>query len=155
MSVAVQSLVFSCTFCCSSRIDMIKHSFGTHSMEPTFCGIGGCLHSFQFGSTFSSFKTHASRKHQNWQDVVNETRGVTPTPTLEVPSPAEMRASILDQCTNEGTVTEEVSHSETGPPTSTTSVNGTLHRRLSAKRSAALFLLTFQERYKLPQTPLL
>ena len=49
---------------------MIKHAFEAHSVEATFkitCGINGCLHQFYTGATFSSFKTHASRKHHNWQ----------------------------------------------------------------------------------------
>ena len=68
-------LVRSVLICCNVRLDLIKHLFISHSVEATFhfvCCIKGCLHSFKFGSTYSSFKTHANRKHPNWQDYVNK-----------------------------------------------------------------------------------
>lgn len=89
----VARMVLSCTLCsfrCNMRLDLIKHSFAVHSMEPAFhfvCGIRGCLHSFRFGSTFSSFKSHASRKHPNWQESVNdEATHTAPSPPPLVPS---------------------------------------------------------------------
>lgn len=54
---------------------LLQHSFGVHSVEPSFrlvCGINGCMHCFTYGSTFSSFKSHASRKHPNWKERINE-----------------------------------------------------------------------------------
>ena len=62
--------------------DLIKHSFGAHSMEATFrfnCGIKGCLHQFRSGATFSSFKSHASRKHPNWHKDINNCDQDQPT----------------------------------------------------------------------------
>lgn len=146
-------MVFSCTacsFCCNSRLDMIKHSFGTHSVEPTFhlvCGIRGCLHSFRFGSTFSSFKTHASRKHMNWQHELNESCEATPTPLIEVPVPVSENLAETRQ--------EEFTNDDLSRRSELELLRSnvcTLHSRLSAKRSAALFLLTLKERYKLSQT---
>lgn len=64
-----------CSFRCLLRLQLIQHSFQTHSAEPTFhlvCRIKGCLHGFKFGSTYSSFKSHASRKHCNWQEYIEE-----------------------------------------------------------------------------------
>ena len=79
----------SCSFCCNKRLDLIKHLFVTHSVEPNFyfvCGINGCPHSFKLGSTFHSFKSHASRKHPNWQEFVNdEVTAAAPPPPLLSP----------------------------------------------------------------------
>lgn len=67
-------VMFRCTSCSyrsEAIIAVIKHLFTAHSVEPNFffiCGINGCLHAFKCGSSFSSFKTHASRKHLGWQD---------------------------------------------------------------------------------------
>lgn len=60
-----------CSYRCKAQLNLIKHSFGAHSVEANFkmkCGIKGCLHQFNTGATFSSFKTHANRKHPNWHE---------------------------------------------------------------------------------------
>lgn len=71
-----------CLFRCEEKYGLIKHCFETHSMEPTFtfiCGIGGCLHTFKFGSTISSFKTHASRKHPSCREESSEANNIPPS----------------------------------------------------------------------------
>ena len=157
-------MVHSCTFCfyrSNTRLNLIKHSFASHSMEPTFhiaCGMKGCLHPFKFGSTFSSFKTHASRKHPNWQEPVDDEAAtvtiVPPPPSLtpsldstqdhlatisQIPDPVELTEGLTVNehlAGNSGSLTH-FTPSQFCPP---------------AQRTAALFLLTFQERYKLSQT---
>lgn len=139
-----------CPYCCNVRLDLIKHLFSSHSVEATFhfvCGIKGCLHSFKFGSTYSSFKTHANRKHPNWQDYVNE-RDATPlllptssssmhllNPESDLPA-ADLPAEYLPELP------------ESPEPVV---MDAELMSCPSAQRTAALFLLTFQERYKLSQ----
>ena len=141
-----QGVVFLCTLCafrCGTRLELVKHYFATHAVEPKFrlvCGIKGCSHTFYFGSTFSSFKTHASRKHTNWKENLTES-------TLAL----EPSTSISEvQPTPEVDATEVVS-----PPTSNLQdfESEALHRTpcRSAKETAALFLITFKEQYKLPQ----
>lgn len=69
-----EEICLLCAYRCSSKIDLIKHLFGAHSVEATFrfkCGINGCSYQFRSGATFASFKTHANRKHPNWQDNVD------------------------------------------------------------------------------------
>ncbi len=143
-------MVFSCTFCtycCNVRLDVIKHLFSSHSVEATFnfvCGIKGCLHSFKYGSTFSSFKTHANRKHPNWQDCVNDAEAMPPLlpvlPSLSVP----LLNSEPDLTANDD-LTEPVSNDMVDVS------NAELRPCPSTQRTAALFLLTFQEKYKLSQ----
>ena len=137
-----------CSYCCEARLDLVKHAFGVHSVEPTFylvCGIKGCLHSFTFGATFSSFKTHATRKHPRWQEYVNEVEpedsALPLVPSLnqdcghEVSEPPELMAPV-NNC----------SFSVPGPSVQPKSYPQT------TQRTAALFLLTFQEKYRLSQT---
>ena len=64
----------SCSYRCKTQLKLVKHTFESHSIEPTFqykCGIKGCIHQFHSGSTFSSFKTHANRKHPNWHESIS------------------------------------------------------------------------------------
>ena len=146
-------MVLSCTFCpfcCNVRLDIIKHLFSSHSVEATFhfvCGIKGCLHSFKFGSTYSSFKTHANRKHPKWQDYVNEPDA---TPLLSTSSSMylmnpEFDLSVLNEHLPE--LPEPVRAVDSVPVVLDTQLTSCP----SAQRTAALFLLTFQERYKLSQ----
>ena len=137
-----------CSYCSNTRLSLIKHSFGSHCTEPTFhfvCGVKGCLHSFKFGSTFSSFKTHASRKHPNWQESVNDEAAaitITPPPPLLTPS--------LDPDLN---ATQNPFELPEGPTIGGHCISGPLTNPVaSSQRTAALFLLTFQEQYKLSQT---
>lgn len=63
-----------CSYCCKEQLDLIKHSFGAHSLESSFhfkCGIGGCLHQFHTRTTFYSFKSHADRKHPHWRERIS------------------------------------------------------------------------------------
>ena len=126
-------------------------------MEPNFyfvCGINGCPHSFKLGSTFHSFKSHASRKHPNWQEFVNdEVTAAAPPPPLLSPllDPDEADLSTVGgySADEENTLcaieagaaapvySRETSTSRLCPP---------------AQKAAALFLLTFQERFKLSQS---
>lgn len=138
-------MVLSCTFssyCCNVRLDLIKHLFSSHSVEAMFsfvCGIKGCRHSFKFGSTYSSFKTHANRKHPNWQDYVNE---LDATPLLPTSSSIHLNPESDSPSANECLP-------ELPEPVI---LDTALTSCPSAQRTAALFLLTFQERYKLSQT---
>lgn len=138
-------MVLSCTFCSyryNVRLDLIKHLFTSHSVEVGFhfvCGIKGCLHSFKFGSTYSSFKTHANRKHPNWQDHVNEPDA---TPLL-LPTSSSMH--LLNPESDLTAVNEYL------PESPEPVVLDTELTCPSAQRTAALFLLTFQERFKLSQ----
>ena len=121
-----------------ARLDFVKHSFGVHSVEPPFrfvCGINGCMHCFTYGSTFSSFKSHASRKHPNWQERINEAECFvhpTASPSTDVLSGHE-------------THDEEITMNDVEP------VEPMDYYPL-AQRTAALFLLTFQEKHRLSQT---
>ena len=133
---------------------MIQHFFQTHSSEPTFsfiCGIKGCrLHTFKIGATYHSFKSHASRKHPDWQHQVNEWS--EEVPSTSSPNEANESSSTIEsnftnshddvpdaqprQVEDESyMIVEQEAPSHTLQPMPTS--------------SAALFLLTFQEKYKL------
>ena len=153
-----------CSYRCGERLDLIKHQFGAHSFEPTFrlfCWIKGCQHCFRTGSSFSSFKTHANRKHKNWQDSINDTESLTSV------SPAVLLASSTEQSTSILPVDVDVSdHNDTSSAVPDTpapddrqldTVTNSLTSHLpldgsfAARRAAALFLLTFKEKHELAQ----
>lgn len=126
-------------------------------MEPAFhfvCGIRGCLHSFKVGSTYSSFKSHASRKHPNWQESVND-EAVERSPPL-TPSLSEDLNSQILTLTQSGCpilTGQEFASGETACSLCTVQLLTTPPLSCpSAQRAAALFLLTFQEKYKLSQS---
>lgn len=122
-------------------------------MEPTFtfvCAIKGCPHCFKFGATFSSFKSHCSRKHPNWQQYVNDVTDPGP--------PDERNVTMLESHSNPETPVDDNS-TELQPQSVESlesfdrSTNMTEHvSMLQVQKSSALFLLSCKERFRLPQT---
>lgn len=148
-------MVLHCSFCsfhCRVRLDLIKHVFSSHSLEPTFtfvCAIKGCPHCFKFGATYSSFKSHCSRKHPKWQQYVND---------VSDPDPPEIEVTMLESHSNpEDPINDdstELQHQSCG---SLESVNRSTDMTeqvsmLHVQKSSALFLLSCKERFRLPQT---
>ena len=139
-----------CCYCCDRMLHLVKHIFETHSFDPTFayvCGINGCIHLFKVGSTYSSFKTHANRKHPKWKD---EMENITPPDGSVVPrnslTSLEGRVALSVRIPN-----EESSFNDIDPvvvPGAVLDETSSFH---SPERTAAMFLLTFKEKYKLPQ----
>lgn len=159
-------MVFSCSLCpyrSDARFHLIKHTFDCHAMEPSFhfiCGLQGCQHSFKFGSSFSSFKSHASRKHKNWQavlevdDAESSIRSAAVTTFDSVPPGGDVDLPLISPVTNEPDlpmVQPSVSfvQDNSDPNRSENSAESGVS---PASKSAAMFLLTFKERYHLPQT---
>lgn len=157
-------MVFSCSLCpyrSDRRFHLIKHTFDCHSMEPSFhfiCGMQGCQHSFKFGSSFSSFKSHASRKHKNWQAIleVNDAESSISSLSAAISTfdSGDVDLPFLSPVTNEPDSTM------VQPSASFVQDNSDLNRSENsadsgvspASKSAAMFLLTLKERYNLPQT---
>ncbi len=147
-----------CSYRCNTRLEFVKHSFSCHSVEATFhfvCGIQGCVHSFKFGWRFSSFKSHASRKHKNWQECNVSTSAETVT--LDYPTlPLEPLPHFSPVTSSPLSVAIPVNHADCSLPLSLPLSGMSAHCNESssfrAQRTAASFLLTFKEQYKLPQT---
>lgn len=129
--------------------------FAVHTVERTFrfvCDVNGCQHTFKSGSSFSSFKTHASRKHPNWQELVNTDAAAT------IPS-APMPVLSLDSAEHPQ-VNENIVEDNLDPLPGADMpmicvpevICSSLHFRPLAQNTAALFLLTFQEKYELSQS---
>ena len=128
-------------------MNFVKHCFEVHSVEPTFrfvCGINGCVHYFSSGSTFSSFKSHASCKHPNWQECFNGTSAGESCDPTSFSSTDELLAN--ETCEYETTV------NDVEPVISMDCDDLQALGHPSAQRTAALFLLTFQEKHRLNQT---
>ena len=159
-------MVFSCSicpYCLDARFYLIKHTFDCHSMEPYFhfiCGFQGCQHSFRVGSSFSSFKSHASRKHKNWQavlevdDAESSIRSLSAAGTRsDSVAPGDVDLPLISPVTNGPDMTMEQ------PSVSFVQENSDMNKKNTAEfgvspacKSAAMLLLTFKERYNLPQT---
>ena len=147
-----------CSYRCKLQLDLIKHSMDTHSLEQTFhlkCGIRGCLHTFTFGSTFSSFKTHANRNHSNWQAYLKSDENASSVPSPLSPLP-ELSSHPIDDPPTEFTY-NEIDHHEGDyvPAFAELSKHdipqSSLDRSRSPQYTAAMFLLAFKEKYKLSQ----
>lgn len=106
------------------------------------CSISDCLHSFTYGSSFSSFKTHANRKHPRWQEYVNDSRPVATVAEVShfVETDNERQCLYLPEQSSSEVSDLPVPHPEVEVESCPT-----------AQYTAALFLLTFQERYRLSQ----
>ena len=144
-----------CAYCCDTLLQLTKHMFEAHSFEPTFsyaCGIGRCTHIYKAGSTFSSFKTHVNRKHPNWQD---EIENMSPTGELAAVvlrdgSPSE-DCDPLTPLINEQHLHDDLDAANREAELETACEETPNKDHPSAERAAATFLLTFKERFKLPQ----
>ncbi len=150
-ALTVSEMVFacsSCSFICEERLTLIKHHFSSHCFEPGFsltCGIQHCMHTFKFGSTFSSFKSHANRKHCHWQQSLSEAlnEGSTnSTPSNSINNSEYVNSGAVD--------TTPEHHLPPSPSLDDQSLDATTSE--VAKKRAALFLLTFKEKYVIPQT---
>ena len=102
------------------------------------------MYQFLPGSSFSSFKTHANRKHPNWQQAISvesvqiSEEPVTPSGQTEENDPNHHDDSIY---LGEGMDVDEMvltacDHAD---------------ENVDPKRTAALFLLTFKEKFNLSQ----
>ena len=146
-------LMFACQFClfrCERRLHLIKHSFESHSFKSTFyfnCGIRYCMHLFKVGSSYSSWKTHASRKHPNWQNEMENYATVAPaeTPTVHCSDEDETLQSSPVAVSVSGSNADDVDdHGELAKSQDD-------HIFAYLKYTAALFLLTLKEQHKLSQ----
>ena len=156
-------MVFLCVLCSyrsDTRFNLINHSFDCHSVEPSLhlvCGLQGCQHSFKFGSSFSSFKSHASRKHPNWQvslehegsaditsTALDSVSTHPPSSDVEVPSLVPTLSSLT------ATVQPSASTAHDIEDNMDLSTSENCVGVSSASTTAAMFLLTFKERYSLP-----
>ena len=141
-----------CSYRCKAQLDLIKHSFGAYSIESTFifkCRIRGCLHQFRSGTSFVSFKSHADRKHPNWRDNVSNSTALPARHQQITPTDNELEREPFE---NLSSYDESVSTSlpriiDSNP------LNGTPEKSIppTPQHTAALFLLTLQERFRLPQ----
>ena len=108
------------------------------------CGIKGCLHSFKYGSTYSSFKTHASRKHPNWKQCLSAETGSTPSQDT-MPESEDIPVTLQEDITE----IRDVTMSRGGSDASTAADSAVSISASSAssiaQRTAAMFLLTFQD----------
>lgn len=150
MDVTTTNQCFYCLFCSSSTLDVLKHSFESHSNQVNFrvvCSINGCQHTFCSGSSFSSYKTHASRKHPQWQENMNSCKIIYGGPALE-PNLSSTAASgdMLSNQSIDGRMSD-MSHRDESRPRDDRSVV----KHHSTDKAVAQVLLTLQERYKTPQ----
>ena len=145
-------MVYSCRSCsyrCPSWRSWLRHTFEAHSSEPGFCytcGIDGCTSSFNL---FSSLSSHLSRKHPLFVEPASPTEVGTVGTTSDCDSaldPCDVLHdsiscdSAFDSCDDIDSELEDAAY-----PYSVSST-------ASAKRSAALFLLTLKEKHKVTQT---
>ena len=105
------------------------------------------MHLFKVGSSYSSWKTHASRKHPNWQNEMENYGTIAPA---EIPT---VHCSDEDETLQSSPVAVSVtgSHADDVDDHGELAKSQDDHIFADLKRTAALFLLTFKEQYKLPQ----
>lgn len=110
----------------------MRHTFECHSSEPNFKF--SCLHCHQSFSIYSSMISHLSRKQRFSADVPDPYDTVSETSQIQTQSDLDLDHALENAEFN-------------GDDTSVSS-------RYLAQKSAALFLLTLKEKYKLTQTAL-
>ena len=63
---------------CSYRLDddvvFLKHLFEAHGLESNFSytrGFNGCRRTFTLGALYDAFRSHCDRKHHNWKESLD------------------------------------------------------------------------------------
>ncbi len=153
MSSTTRIKCLMCSYQTSKQLEFIKHAFSSHSMDLSFifhCGIEGCLHSFKYGSTYCSFKTHAIRKHRNWQQQVNSrSTSIDVTESTTRTRSSQTLHGLTDETEMDFSLCDEIDL----PITSSISSDpGNEHSTRTPEETAALFLLSYKEKYRLSQT---
>ena len=155
-----------CSFCCREWKKFVRHSFETHSSELNFqfqCRIDGCPRQFR---RFSGWHSHVSRKHpasEPHPSPVPESSSHSPS-TPDVLSSMETEEEP-SQCPATQSTTDELPSMETeeellpsraslsaSPGTDECAAKVAIRSDYKASRSAALFLLSMKEKYRLTQT---
>ena len=139
-----------CSYACAKKFDLLKHLFEAHSNASTFllsCPVGECSQTFSQGSKFTSFVTHANRKHHNWRKQLENVQ--------------DMSECYCTPATPEPYVGDDdiVPESADMLPGSSSSENATFvctsHPRPyteSTEKTAGHFLLSTKERHRLTQS---
>ena len=109
---------------------------------------------YKAGSTFSSFKTHVNRKHPNWKDEIENMspteRIITPAVTSHRDESQNTDRDALMPLNGEHPYGDlDISNHVAEPETACEQTTKNDHP--AVERTAAMFLLTYKERFKLPQ----
>lgn len=126
-----------CSYCCSTWRLYTRHVFESHSSVPNFsfvCGINGCTRTF---CKYSTIKSHIARKHC---DVDLDTVEVGRNTSLSLESSV---ADNIEDSTPES-IESQVDSMEVCADCIVSSNQ--------MQKTAALYLLTLKERYKITQT---
>ena len=112
----------------------MRHTFECHSNEPNFKF--ACCHCHQGFSNYSSMTSHLSRKHRFTAEAPDHDSTASETNQLQTQSDLDLDPVLEATDSNRSDTTAAVSC------------------HYLAQKSAALFLLTLKEKYKLTQTAL-
>ena len=99
------------------------------------------------GSTYSSFLSHANRKHPNWRQVLDATFPIGRRKQPSLQPLIEPESGCGDESTNDG----DDDHKDFSMPDYPSRDNEDVCVS-DSQRAAAKFVLTLKERYKLSQT---
>jgi hypothetical protein len=117
------------------------------------CHVEQCPRAFTLGSTYSSFLSHAARKHPNWKELLDQAPPITrpklnqfshnsSASFLEHESQSEVESSIDQQ--DDGNDPMDFSTPEWPTDSSDDGIS-------DARKAAGRFLLGLKERYRLSQ----
>jgi len=145
----------SCSFCCNKRLDLIKHLFVTHSVEPNFYFVA-----LTAALTRSSWALHSIRLSHTRVGSIPIGRNSWTTKWLQL----RLRPRFCHLCwiptrltsvqSVDTVLTRKIHSAPLKPVLQPVYSRETSTSRLCppAQKAAALFLLTFQERFKLSQS---
>ena len=139
-----------CSYACAKKFDLLKHLFEAHSNASTFflsCPVGECAQTFSQGAKFTSFVTHANRKHHNWRKQLENVQDM---------SECYCRPATLEPDVGDGDIAPG---SADMLPGSSSSEDATFVRTShpwphteSTEKTAGHFLLSAKERHRLTQS---
>ena len=160
--------MYTCTFCSfrsSNGIEFVKHFFQAHTFESNFryaCGISSCNHVFTVGTSFETFRGHCARKHHNWQHCFFPTVGVEEVrPNIDGYTLSSVNTSdiaIHEVSNNYSSTDQDMDTTDFNMPHSVDTDEFECESECissdNVKITAAKFILTLKERFKLTQASL-
>ena len=155
-----------CTFCSFQSLDkveLVRHLFQAHSSDSNFsyvCGISSCTRSFTKDSSFEAFRSHCTRYHHNWREILIPATGVGDgIMDNEMDTSCVPFTDTEDNTVDHSSILEENLDSndlENRPVISNSCseelVDPEIDHANIVKVATANFLLTLKENFKLPQS---
>ncbi len=144
--------MYACKYCCfrcTQWLFFLRHSFQAHSSVPNFsfsCDVEGCHQTFK---KYSSIQSHLNRKHRNCdlENIRNDLEHGS-----SVGNDFDQNSVNKDHDSDNTDGFDDEGSDDVGDHDEESEAVCSSQPKVTLEKSAALFLMTLKEKYKLTQT---